>query len=103
MPAATYAGGYPGSALEGALPRQRMQVLQGDALDWHVGIPEDTTVMLWASWTQDTIAPRAVDSSGSPVVIGPRIYPLLPSFGQLSGYMQRANDPRALDNARNGW
>jgi hypothetical protein len=103
VPASVYDGGYPGSALEGSLPRQRMQVLQGDALDWHVAIPEDTTVMLWASWTQSDVAPRATDASGVPSVVGPRIYPLLPSFGQLCGYMQRANDPRSLDNARNGW
>lgn len=102
VPASVYAGGFPGSAIPGFLKPQRMQVLQGDAINWHVNVPEKKTILLFAKWRQSTVEPRARNELG-PVLVGPAIAPLLPSFGQLVGYLQAASTGAAQENGLFGW
>lgn len=74
----------------------------------HALIPENTTLMLFATWKQDPILPRGQDDQGVINYAGlddpdNRVYPLLPSYGQLNGYMQSAASAAAQQNARDGW
>lgn len=105
VPISAYASGIPGNQLGKTWGPQRMQVLQGDKLSTHVLVPEDTTVALFAQWKQGIIRPVGVIPSGEGQVAtqyGPDVYPLLPSFGQLHGYMQTTEEA-AYDNAHFGW
>jgi hypothetical protein len=102
VPASAYAGGFPGSAITGFIAPQRMQVLQGDAINWHVNVPEKKTILLFAKWSQSAMVPPARNAAGS-MIVGPSIYPLLPSFGQMVGYLQAASTGTAQQNARYGW
>lgn len=103
VPLAVYPGGLlPGTAPGPAFADQPVQVLQGDELDLHVMIPEDTSAVLFTKWQQAQTTPIAYDAGGR-IVYGDPVYPLLPSFGQLAGYMQNAVSPAALANAQQGW
>jgi len=84
---------------------QRMQVIQADELSLHVVVPENTTALLWARWSQLLYQPLTTDSNGLPVEVGLPLFPLLPSFGQMLGYTQSitGNNKAALNNAREGW
>jgi hypothetical protein len=106
VPQDVYAGGIPGNAPGQVWGAQRMQVSQGDKLNTHVLVPEDTTICLFAQWTQQLFTPRAVIPEGegfTTAAAGPPIYPLLPSFGQLHGYVQAVDREAARENARYGW
>jgi hypothetical protein len=103
VPALAYAGGIPGAAPSGYWGSQRMQVIQGDELDTHVIVPQDTSLCLFTQWTQNPFQPRA-NVDGTPrVPYGPEVYPLLPSFGQLHGYVQATDRLAAYENALFGW
>lgn len=101
-----YPQGFPGSSPGKVVPSQRMQVLQSDELTAHVMVPEDTSLCLWARWTQGLYTPRGEDENGT-IVYGDSVYPLLPSFGSMLGYMQALSSiqqPAAsVQNARHGW
>jgi hypothetical protein len=109
VPASAYPSGIPGDQLGKTWGPQRMQVLQGDKLNTHVLVPEDHTVCLFAEWRQGTFRPVATVPAGEGEVneiYGPPVYPLLPSFGQLHGYLQAASGvgaSPALENATYGW
>jgi hypothetical protein len=108
VPPSAYPQGVPGVAPGRTMGAQRMQVVQADELTHHVMIPENMSLCLWAWWTQGLYTPRGVDENGD-IVYGYDTYPLLPSFGQLSGYMQSLSSryiehPAAsVINARHGW
>lgn len=102
VPASAYPGGLPFSSPGQHMPPQRMQVIQADELDLHVLIPEDNTLLLFAYWQQDTVATYSTDIGGT-AAVGPRIPPLLPTFGQMSGYMQVSSSEPAQENATKGW
>lgn len=102
VPASVYNGKLPGSAPGAHMPPQRMQVLTGDELDLHVLIGENTTAILWAEWAQSDVATYTMDSGGT-TTVGPRIPPILPAFGQMSGYMQQSTTEPANLNATQGW
>lgn len=106
VPAAAYAGGrLPGNPPFAAYERQKIQVLPKDPLMLHVPIAEDMTLCLFASWTQTEQPAYARNELGrvryTPDQVG--YYPILPSFGQLAGYMQPADRPASLRNAAYGW
>jgi hypothetical protein len=107
VPVAGYPSGIPGAAPSGAFGPQRMQVLQGDKLSTHVVVPEDTTVCLFTRWSQSLFQPKAIttdEETGETVVdYGDPLYPLLPSFGQLHGYMQAVSSEVSIDNSQLGW
>lgn len=106
VPASVYPGGIPGAQPSGFWRPQRMQVLQGDKLNTHVLVPPNTTICLWARWTQDVYQPAASQQTGEGIVnttYGPTVYPLLPSFGQLHGYVQAADRDASTENAQFGW
>lgn len=103
VPLAAYPNGLPG-APAAFYPPQRMQVLQADELTNHVFVPEDTTVALFTEWHQQKFTPAFTTFQGQEVTTqyGPPVYPLLPSFGQLSGYQQTGRGS-ARRNATRGW
>lgn len=106
VPASVYPSGLPGSSLE-QLGAQRMQVLQKDELSLHSLIPQNSTVCLFARWSQSEVVVRATND-GSTLVESPPAWnqaglPLLPSFGQMLGYTQAANHEPAHENGRHGW
>lgn len=113
VPAFAYPGGLPGIAPGPQWSEQRMQLVQADELTAHVPIPEDTTACLFVRWVQQRVTPRARDANGQIIYypFGGGEFPLLPSFGQMLGYMQSMNTPpqddRALNaaayNIRKGW
>jgi hypothetical protein len=106
VPIAGYPEGLPGAAPTGYFRPERMQVLQGDALVSHVVVPPDTTILLFVRWTQQLYQPRAFVSGGeapTSVNYGDPVYPLLPSFGQLHGYVQAADRDTSAENAYFGW
>lgn len=90
-----YLGGLPGRSVGPRFDAQRMQVVPEHALDVHIPIPENTTVSLWAQWTQNRIENGAFgyDLNGRIEYSDDFFYPLLPSYGQLVGYMQSLNAP----------
>lgn len=107
---------YPGSVLPGtacspAFGPQKVQQLPSDPLQTHILIPENTSACLFAQWTQPALnAIYARDASGliTMIEMGTEddsipIFPLLPSFGSLHGYMQSGVASQALANAQNGW
>ena len=107
---------YPGSVLPGtpcspAFGPQKVQQLPSDPLQTHIIIPENTSACLFAQWTQPALsAIYARDASGLITMIemptgddAIPIFPLLPSFGSLHGYMQSGVAPQSLANAQNGW
>ncbi len=103
VPLNAYASGIPGAAPSGFWGAQRMQVIQGDELCTHVPVPPDTSICLFTQWTQNLFQPRASVDGEPRLDYGDAVYPLLPSFGQLHGYMQAVGRPAAQDNAMFGW
>lgn len=106
VPATAYPAGIPGTAPGRIIGPQRMQVLQGDELTWHVMIPENTSLCLWAEWSQVAVPVQGQDQNGL-ITYSEPVFPIGPSFGQLSGYMQSltsVQQPAAsVVNARHGW
>lgn len=104
VPRAAYAGtGVPGSPPGGGTWQPNtMQAIPGAPLETHAIVPENTTVMLFATWKQSRVTPRAEDFNG-PIVYGDPVYPLLPTYGQLHGYMQSDGAGASEVNARTGW
>lgn len=107
VPRSAYSSGIPGRAPGPLWADQRMQVLQGDKLSTHVMIPPNTTLALFAEWTQQLVTPFFEfngDEGPSRQEYAQTIYPLLPSFGQLHGYLQAIGNAEAVNhNARYGW
>lgn len=106
VPLSAYPGGIPGAAPSGYFYPQRMQVIQGDALVSHVLVPSDTTLCLFTRWSQDLVQPKAFVQGAVAVTnpsYGPTVFPLLPSFGQLHGYLQAADRVASTENAEFGW
>lgn len=107
VPGGPYASaGMPGQAPSGFWPNQRMQILQSDKLTTHVLVPEDTSLLLFARWTQAEFSPESFHAAGegsNQGFYGENVYPLLPSFGQLHGYVQAADREASRENARHGW
>jgi len=104
VPPAAYPGGLPGQPPEAYEP-QRMQVLQGDELTVHVFCPQNATVCLFVEWSQVEVVPTFATDAGGLLLspYGQPAYPLLPSFGQLSGYQQAIDREIAMQNAKEGW
>jgi hypothetical protein len=102
-----YTGGIPGRAVGPQWSYQRMQVLQSDELTTHVMIPQNTTLCLFTEWTQQLVTPEVEnlgDEGQGDLPYGLSEYPLLPSFGQLHGYMQAIGNAEAVnENGRYGW
>jgi len=107
---------YPGSVLPGTacgpnFGAQRVQQLPSDPLHTHILIPENTSACLFAQWTQGALSSvYARDANGIITIIDMPtgddaipIYPLLPSFGSLHGYMQSSLAAQTLQNAQLGW
>lgn len=106
VPSSAYPAGLPGAAPSGYWTPERMQVLQGDELCTHVIVPQNTTLCLFATWIQDPAQPWAAEVGAEGVVYqayGAEEFPLLPSFGQLHGYLQAADREDSTENARFGW
>jgi hypothetical protein len=104
VPLSAYPGGLPGAAPSGFWTPERMQVIQGDELTTHVIVPQNTTLCLFTSWLQGTVQPQAgADGEDPDINYGAPEYPLLPSFGQLHGYVQSADRDSSTENARYGW
>jgi hypothetical protein len=104
VPAGTYRAGLPGKAVGFPFPGQRFQLLPGDGLLLHIPIPEDSTLCLFAEWTQTAIPAYARTTGGTMLIDGERqYYPLLPSFGQLAGYSLPKNEPTAIELSKAGW
>lgn len=107
VPINAYPNGLPGYAPGNAWGPQRMQVLQADELDTHVVIPPHTTLCLFTRWSQGLFQPGAAlltEGGYEEIPYGLSLYPLLPSFGQLHGYMQASdNSDASIENALYGW
>ena len=101
----------PGRAVNGEWGPQRIQQTPLNPMPCHIQIPEDSTVCLWATWTQRPYAPVLGFNAGGALDVFPTpppgdpplIWPLLPSVGSISGYMQTATREAAGDNAALGW
>ena len=107
VPQWVYRGGMPGGKLSGVLPPQRVQATPDSPIPVHILCPENTTVCLWAKWSQGPLyVPHAFGSNG-PITpwpdTAPVVWPLLPSVGQLTGYMQASGRSAAGENAAFGW
>lgn len=101
VPASVYPQGLPGSS---PWPAQRLQVPPWQGFETHVPIPDDTTVSLWATWTQVLFQPAVIVAAGTVYTpYGPTVYPLLPSAGRLHGYIQSAARQETVANAKQGW
>jgi hypothetical protein len=102
VPSVAYQMGLPGNAPSG-WGSQRMQWT-----DWlgevHLIVPSDTTVALFAQWTQEPYNPyyQATDGAGT-VDLGRDVLVLGPSFGRMSGFTQAADRESARRNAVYGW
>jgi hypothetical protein len=104
VPPEAYPGGLPGNPPEQYAP-QRMQVLQSDELTAHVFVPENSTICLFVEWSQEPVTPTFATDAGA-LQLAPYAqpaYPLLPSFGQLSGYQQAIDRAISMKNAIEGW
>lgn len=117
VPNWVYRSGVPGRFIPGYIGPQRIQQPPSNPLPLHALVPEDSTICLWAQWTQDPIRPEGVSQNG-PIELfpggiipapPPTTYPenvivaLLPAVGSLTGYMQAAGRDAAKTNARYGW
>lgn len=115
VPAQVYPNGLPGIAPGPAWGANRVQALQSDPANVHAMIPEDTTCCLFTQWRQRAYLSVAGRDVNGRIIYSPAaesidpgnnpwsIYPLLPSFGVLGGYMQSRSSPAALYNAEKGW
>lgn len=105
VPATAYPAGLPGNSVGAAFNAQRMQCIPGDELDTHIMIPQDSTVLLFAEWQQEFGAYGSGMATGEEFIqyYNEEIVPILPSYGQLHGYMQSLTSDNTADNATNGW
>lgn len=108
--ATIYGGGLPGSPLGyGMAGPQKMQAPPEYPLTAHWMAPEDTTICLFAIWNQAEILPQGADANGAINYTEDGngntllVYPLLPSFGRMHGYMQASGRGSAEHNATSGW
>ena len=109
VPVSAYSGGLPGSAVGPQFDAQRVQVLPADQLDVHIPVPQDSTVLLFAQWTQQRVRPFGCDINGETALtttsqyISGQFYPIGPSMGQLVGYTQALSSDAAVHNLEKGW
>lgn len=105
VPASAYAAGLPGKFINGYIGPQRFQAIPTAPLNVHYACPENTTICLWATWTQGRCTPIMAQGPNGPIQpwAGAAEFPLLPSVGRLSGYMQAASRPAVAQNAAHGW
>ncbi len=112
VPRAAYSGrGLPGAsiAMGGHWGPNPMQATPSAPLMTHGLVPENSTVCLFATWEQTPVTPRGADINGTilyggnDLELGTTVYPLLPSYGQLHGYMQSDGAGASEVNARHGW
>lgn len=109
VPATAYPAGLPGAAVGPQWDSQRLQILPTDKTQVHVPIPQDTTLCLFAQWSQDSVAPYGFNHNG-PVAYAAaniegegRVPPIGPSMGSLLGYMQALNADATKENLELGW
>jgi hypothetical protein len=109
VPIQTYGGSLPGAAVQGYVGAQRFQAVPGCPLPVHILCPENSTICLWARWTQQTLNPILAYGANGPLqpwepsaAVG-AVYPILPSIGRMVGYMQAMSRPAAAENAAYGW
>lgn len=114
VPSSAYQNGLPGQAPWQA---QRVQVGPREVFETHLVVREDTTICLFATWTQVSGAVDAPTPAffpqqqfsnlpgGPPTIVGygPAVFPLLPSVGRLHGYIQAAARESTVANATYGW
>lgn len=91
-----------GGPLPGTVEPQRFPVLPRDAFDPHWLVPENSSILLWASWEQESFTLYSETSAGL-TSIADDVYALGPSVGQLGGYYQAVQSEAARDNAEVGW
>jgi len=110
VPASIYPGSLPGSSLGQYFSDQRYQIIQGDQLELHVPIPENTTLALFTRWRQvgvNVLVANKSGPNGTSEIIHPEfdtlLYPLLPSFGQMAGYTQHHDQAAGVHNSQYGW
>lgn len=103
FPRALYAAGLPGRLISD-VPTQEVQRF-GDEGELHIVVPENTTICLFAEWSQQAIAAQMFSLKDDDVYPGETwvVYPLLPSFGYLVGYMQSNTSEATRSAARNKW
>lgn len=106
VPGSAYSGGIPGDSVGADFSAQRMQCIPGDELETHIMIPQDTTLMLFAEWRQEfgAYGTGVVGASDEYVQYSnDEFVPILPSYGQLHGYMQALTSENSARNATQGW
>lgn len=107
VPLAGYPSGIPAGAIGfGDWGPSPFQVLPDAPLQTHALVPEDSSLCLFTRWRQGTVPTEAAIWNGASVDvedIGPSVYPLLPSYGQLHGYMQPTQSNAGQANAVAGW
>lgn len=97
-----YPAGLPGSTPGEPWGRQRLQRVGWFENPLHVLIPENTTACLFATWNQSAYPYKTANLSPLNVVSNSQdgfFFPLLPSFGQMSGYTQPSNRAATQHNA----
>jgi hypothetical protein len=92
----------PGNGLEGDVGLQRFPIMPRDDFSPHWLVPEDHSILLWATWNQEALTINSGSANG-PNELATEVYPLGPSVGQLSGYFQAVQSEAARDNAEVGW
>ena len=103
VPARAYAAGLPGKMINGNVGPQRIQAHPRAPLNTHYYVPENTTIALWATWSQGLTAPVLAQGPNGLIEITPAAFPLLPSIGSLSGYTQASSREASAINAAHGW
>ena len=104
VPALGYPEGIPGSSAGDGWGPQRIQRFGMEDGEVHIPVSSDTTVCLFAEWTQLFYQPVFQATDGAGVTTLPQtVFALGPSFGQLEGYTQPNNSPAAQAAARTGW
>lgn len=105
VPVSAYPSGIPGAVAGPEWGRQRVQALPESPLHSHLVVGEDTTIALFARWTQPAVVPYSVTWADGHVFTqyDSGTVPILPSFGQLHGYMQPTQSHSAEENATVGW
>jgi len=103
VPASTYQSGFPGNPPDNWRP-QRMQWYGWESGEVHIVVPEDTTVCLFARWSQlpHNVTYQSTTGAGT-VDLEREVFILGPSFGQLVGYTQPRLRKAAGVNAVHGW
>lgn len=107
VPISAYPSGIPGVVAGPNWGYQRMQVLPEAPLHSHLIVGENTTIALFVQWRQDGLNPQSVSwtlADGNAYErYGDGTVPILPSFGQMHGYMQPLQSHAAEENAIVGW